>query len=118
MAEAVEQTVRSALAGLVGNRVFPNVIAEKTTLPAIAYQSSREPVNTLMGPTGDRNVTLTLILVGTTFDSVRTLAAQVRDAIAQTPAIVGSLTEEPGDQYDPDTQLHLYYMLYSLWESD
>jgi hypothetical protein len=106
----------SLLSPLVGGRIFLGVIEQGSLLPAIAYESAREPLNTLLGPTGDINVHVTLTLVGQSGIECRDLAQRVRKLMAQSPEMLGQITEEPGDDYDEPTKLHLYVMRYSLWE--
>lgn len=113
----VEQSVVAVLAGIAGGRITPNRIDQAATLPAIAYQSTRKPFNTIHGPAIATEVVMTLIVAAATFAEARTVAEQVRAAIQAATSLAAIPGEEQGDEFDPDTRLHLYSLTYTLWQA-
>jgi hypothetical protein len=111
----IEQSVVTVLTGLVSGRIYPNKVEQGADLPALVYQSTRTPVPYLHGGLATMQVAITITCVASTFAAARTLAESVRTAMAAS-ALVFGYEEEPGDQFDPETNLHLYSLVYTLWQ--
>lgn len=70
------------LTGLVSTRIFPVLIPQKTTMPAIAYeQTSGARVHATDGPAGQVNSRWQFNCWGSSYASVRAVANALREAI-------------------------------------
>lgn len=70
------------VAGLVGTRIFPNVVPQDQSLPAISYQRiATSRVWSLEGPSGLAQPTFQVNCLAATYDALRTLSAAVRAAL-------------------------------------
>jgi len=115
----IETLLKTALAGVAGGRLYPNKIEQGQPLPAIVYQSSRTPINTLGGRTNTTQVAVTLTAVAESFQDARSTAQSIKTTMDADTTIKNKfLSEEPGDQFDPETGLHLYGLVYTLWQTD
>ena len=71
-----------AVKALIGNRLFPNVIPQKTKMPAAAYQTISGPrEKTHDGREGLRFKRIQYTCQGSTYREVRTLAEAIGDAL-------------------------------------
>jgi hypothetical protein len=71
-----------AIAGLVGNRVYPVIAPASAALPFVTWR--RQAVQreaTLSGPSGIATVTLAVDMYDTTYEAVRDLADRCRDVL-------------------------------------
>lgn len=98
------------VAALVGTRVYPLMLPQQATLPAIRYQrisnSPQEGTSTL------RESRWQIDGWATTYLAVQTLAAAIKAAIEdysdtdQTPSIRWSRIVGESDDYDPETKTY------------
>lgn len=106
-------THTAGVTALVSTRVYPDLMPQNPTMPAVVYQmidNVREERH--RGQTGDARPKFQLTCWGTTALSAAAVAVQVRLAIMAMSGSVNSVTikgvwnanETRG--YEPDTQLH------------
>ena len=115
--KADEQVV-GALAHFTGGRAYPNILPQGPVLPAIMYQTSREPVSTLMGKTVASKALVTINIVAEDATTAREWASKVRETMQRQDFSTACPEPEAGDLFDPDTGLHQYTLAYTLWEFD
>lgn len=73
-------TGSARVAGLVSDRVFPEVIPQDATLPAVAYQRVSGPRGTFHGgATGMAQARIQLTITAETYSAAKEVAAAVRD---------------------------------------
>lgn len=116
----IESALRAALledstvAGLVGARIYPLVLPQNPTLPAIVYQRISAPPDPLSldGPGGRLRTRVQLGLWASTWSGSRTLAAAVREVLhgwsgigdGQDVMLIAEANET--DDYEPETKLY------------
>ena len=118
----IETQIYSALcadttvAAVVGSRIYPLVMPQVPTLPAITYHRvSSSPVNTLSGRSNLTDVHVAVNCWGTAYDTVKELAEDVADGMNTATAFHALLLTE-FDGYDPETGLFVASQDYSCWE--
>lgn len=103
-------TNNAGVKAIVASRVYPLVIAQKTALPAITYQtSSLKPDRNLSGNTGRMTATVQLNAWAETYTEVKSLAEALRSALNDYSGAMGSDTirrsgvESETDGWDEET---------------
>lgn len=98
------------VSAIVASRIFPLVMAQKTTLPAITYQtSSLKPDRNMGGNTGRMTATIQLNAWAETYTEVKSLAEALRSALNDYSGAMGSDTirrsgvESETDGWDEET---------------
>lgn len=72
-------TTDNTVSGLIGTRLYPEMLPEGVALPAMAYQRiSRDGLIAHDGPTGLATVRMQLTLLAASYLTLRTLAEAVR----------------------------------------
>lgn len=114
----IESAIRAALladstvAGLIGDRVYPLVLPQNPTLPAIVYQRIASPPDLSNdGPAGPLRTRLQLTLWASTWSGSRAIAAAVKavlhgysgSADGQDVLLVAEANETDG--YESETKL-------------
>jgi len=101
------------VAAIVSTRVYPLVMAQKTTLPAITYQTTAlTPDRTLDGNTGRITATIQINAWAETHVEVKSLAEALRLALNDYSGAMGSDTvqrsrvESEKDGWDDETQFY------------
>lgn len=115
----------ATIAGLVGTRVYPNILPQSPTVPAISYQfiSGTDDVTT-DGPSGLANPTIQIDCWATTYAAMDGLFQAVRKRIngysglAGTIAVHGVFLVRKRDLYDNDTKLHRRTADWSIWHEE
>lgn len=107
--------LRSRVA-LVNNRVYPSVLPEGATLPALVYTRVSGPrVNAHDGYTGLANPRYQVTSHANSFGEMMSLAAQVRDAILNWPDYPQALLDNEVPLYDHDLQKHYMVTDFTVW---
>ena len=92
------------VSAIVASRVYPLVMAQKTTLPAITYQTpALKPDRNLAGNTGRMTATIQLNAWAETYTAVKALAKALRSALNDYSGAMGSDTvQRSGVQSETD----------------
>lgn len=110
---------------LVGDRIDPLLVAERTTYPCVTYrQVDRDPVSAF----GD-DVALTQSVVevesfAETFTAARALAAAVQTSLQRWRGTAGGVTvqsvffEQEVPDYDPETRVHSIRQDFRVWSEE
>src|SRR3989304_3050319 len=86
-------TTDTAIAALIGQRLFPNKIPQGQPLPAAEYtQSKGDRVHHMEGPAGMVDSEYTIICYGESYSSAKTLAEAVRKRMDGYSGIVEGVT--------------------------
>lgn len=93
----------SGVSGLIGTRLYPVVIPQDKTLPAVAYQKiSATRVHTLAGPTNLAHPRVQLTCWALTYAEAKQVIEQVRAALYG--AWPGAIIMDLPDRYESDTR--------------
>lgn len=102
------------LSALVGTRVYPLVLPQTPTMPAIAYNRVSSVVERDLSGAARTRVRMQLTCFGTTYGSAKQVARQVREALQDYSGTMGAVRILEAtvigemDQYEPD--LSQYYI--------
>jgi hypothetical protein len=101
---------------LVANRVYPSVLPEGATLPALVYtRISGHRVHAHDGYTGLANPRFQVTAHANSFSEMMQVAAQVRDAILDWPEYPQALLDNEVPLYDNDLQKHYMVTDFTVW---
>jgi hypothetical protein len=118
MIEALIYTVLANNADVksrVNTRIYPVVMPQDVTLPAVSYQRiSANPINYLGGYTGLKNADIVINAWGKSYDELKTLASKIHTAMNAATTFKCVLTNEL-DGFDPEIQLYVISQDYSCW---
>lgn len=121
MIETLIYTVLTADADVkrrVNTRVYPVVMPQGVTLPAVSYQRiSNNPVNHLEGYSGLANPHIIINSWATAYDAAKALAHDVHGAMNAATTYKSVLTNEL-DGYDPDVGLYVVSQDFSCWGAE
>lgn len=119
----------SAVTTLVGGstspRIYPVVVPQDATMPAIAYQrisSYRRPVHG--SPTSLARPRVQLTILDVTYSGVKALADACREAMDGYRGSAGGVTvgvamaEDETDEYGTANNLHVVRQDYMIWHSE
>jgi hypothetical protein len=116
----VEQQIETVLtadvtvAGLVAARVYPLLMPQGVTMPAISYQRVATALNNdLEGTQNHEWVRVQVDCWASTYAQAKTLAAAVRTGMRTTP-LYGQLLLEL-DDYDSDEKLYRVIQDFNVW---
>lgn len=124
MAE-LESVLYTRLAGqvaLVSSRIYPLILPQNPTYPAVTYQRIDSPHEGAMG--ADHDVARTRIQVDSwaeTYAGAKAVATQVRLALdnwaseAVSPAIINAAFESDGDLYEEEVGVYRVTADYLIW---
>ena len=112
----IEESVFTALRGLVSDRVYPLQMPQLPTLPAIVYtRIANTPQNVIYGrPTLDQ-VRIQIDAYATTYKGAKDLAQSIRDAM-ETSATFSATLQTDDDFFQTDTDLYRVSSDYYIWE--
>lgn len=96
----------SAVAAIVGTRVYPAVLPQKKALPAIVYEMMTDvPSNSAGGATGTHETRIEVLNMATTYPAAKALAAAVQGNESSTaPTGVSGWTDGDGNVWHLDNQ--------------
>ena len=110
----IQEQLFTALSGVAGGRVFPNVAPNNVQKPYVVYMRvASQPENTLADGIPVENTRLQIDCFDTTYAAVTTLAENIKAAL-RASAITSVLLLEQ-DQFEPDAQLHRVILDFSIW---
>lgn len=111
-----------AIAGYVGDRIFPLVVPQQGNVPAIVYSVvDGQPSNSLDGFTsGMVNYSLQLDVWARTHESCMQIAIAVRDRMNVAAATFTSVAQAfPAlNEFEPDTRRYRRMLLFSCWHHE
>lgn len=111
----IEQDIFNALDGLVGGRVYPLVMPEKGTKPAIVYtRIGSNPENTLDGGATIDQIRIQVDTYANTYAETKTISASVR-SIMESASFKGTLQSDQ-DLFEPDIKLYRVSQDYYVWK--
>lgn len=111
----IENTIYTALSGLASGRVYPIVMPEKGTVPAIVYQRiSSTPENTLDGGATIDQIRIQVDTYAKTYAEAKNLASQVRTALESSSAKATLQTDV--DFFEPDVKLYRVTQDFYCWQ--
>jgi hypothetical protein len=111
----IEQSIFDALKGLVSNKVYPLVMPQKASLPAIVYSRiANNPQNVLEGGATLDQIRFQVDTYATTFFAARLLAAQVRSAMEGAGFKATLQTEQ--DFFELEVNYYRISQDYYVWE--
>lgn len=100
---------------IVNTRIYPLVMPQDPTLPAITYQRiNAAPVNTLSGYAGLMNPHIVINSWATDYAAVKELAFSVRTAMNTSVTLRNVLVNEL-DGFEPDINLFVVSQDFSCW---
>jgi hypothetical protein len=104
---------------IVNTRIYPLVMPQDPTLPAVTYQRmSNNPVNHLRGASGLMNPHVIINLWGMNYHDVKDLAYAVRKAMDAAIATMPTVLTNEIDGFEPDVNLFVISQDYSCWNSE
>lgn len=113
------------VSGLVGTRIYPNVIPQDVSLPAIAYQRiSAMRVFSHGGPSCLARPRFQITCLATSYSSAKAVANAVRGALngyvgtAATVEIQASFIQNEFDTFTDDDDLHTVRQDYYIWQRE
>lgn len=111
----IEQTIFNTLKNLSGNRVYPLVMPQNPTLPAIVYSRvSINPFNRLEGGSSIDQIRMQIDVYASTYSAVKSLAESVRTAM-EAASFKATLQLEQ-DFFEPNLNIYQVTQDYYVWE--
>lgn len=105
----------ATVAGKVGARIYPLVMPQDPTLPAITYQrTGAQQVNTLNGYADLEQAYIRISSWATRYDTAKELASDIHVTMDVATEFKGLLLDD-SDGYDPNTGLFFVSQDYSCW---
>ena len=112
---SIEQDIYTALSGIAGGRVYPLVIPENSTMPAISYlRIASTPENTLDGGATIDQIRIQVDTYAKTYAEAKTVSASVRSAM-ESASFKGTLQTDQ-DLYEPEVKLYRVIQDYYVWK--
>ena len=110
----IQQEIFTALSGVAGGRVFPNIAPNDVQKPYVVYaRVSSAPDNTLADGAPVENTRLQVDCFDTSYAAAVTLAMAVKTAMKSSPIAHLLLLEQ--DQFEPEALLHRVILDFSIW---
>ena len=110
----IQEQLFTALSGVVGGRVFPNIAPNNIAKPYLVYSRvASTPENTLADGVPVENTRVQIDCLDTTYADVIALAQAVKAAMKASGLTNLLLLEQ--DQYEPDALLHRVILDFSIW---
>ena len=108
-------TGHAGLSALVGTRVFPVILPQNVTLPAVRYQRiTGGQVTAHSGYTGLENPRYQIDAWANTFDAARAIAKQIRLAMTSATTFTAIVLTD-FDDYEPEKNLFRISLDFSVW---
>jgi len=108
-------TGNSTVTRLVNTRIYPLVMPQSPTLPAVTYQRvNANPVNTLSGYSGLMNPHITVNSFATDYGQAKEIANAIHVAMNAATTMRTILTNEM-DGWEPDANLFVVSQDFSCW---
>lgn len=112
---SLESSLKSALAGIAGNRIYPDITPDVPTFPLIVYQQvGGQVVETLESTLGDQdNARVQIMVWSKTRLEASSIARQARLALVGT--LKATTYAAPVSEFDEDLKLYGNRTDYSVW---
>lgn len=111
----IEQDIYNTLDGLAGGRVYPLVMPENGTKPAIVcLRIASTPENTLNGGATIDQIRFQIDTYANTYAEAKSLSASVRTAM-ESASFKGTLQTDQ-DLFEPDVKLYRVTQDYYVWK--
>jgi hypothetical protein len=105
----------TALTAIVSDRIYPMMMPQDPTLPAITYQRiSNSPVNTLGGFSSLDNPHIQFDCWTTSYSAAKALGDKLRKALSSATTF-NALQMSDQDLYEADTEIYRVSMDFSCW---
>lgn len=115
----------AGLEALVVERIFPVMVPQGTTLPAVSYRRVSGPrIHAMVADPGLASPRIQVDAWGATYASAKAVAAQVIDCLQRWSGTVETVSVQDtyfqGDQdiYDPDTERWQVSMDFIVWHNE
>lgn len=119
----IEQAVYARLAGdaavaaLVAARIYPSILPQNPTLPAISYSRvSRSDPYSLSGRSDLRHIVLEINAWAETYAGSKALAQAIEDAMDADGLDIKAVQITDQDLYESDTKIYRVFAEYSIWK--
>ena len=110
----IQEQVATALVGIAGGRLYPNVAPNNVQKPYLVYlRVASAPENTLADGVPIENTRIQIDCFDTTYAAVIALAESVKAALSASSINCVLLLEQ--DQFEFDALLHRVILDFSLW---
>jgi hypothetical protein len=110
----IQQDLFTALSGVAGGRVFPNIAPGNVQKPYVVYaRVSSAPENTLADGASVENTRLQVDCFDTTYAAAVALAEVVKAAMKNSAITHLVLLEQ--DQFEPEANAHRVILDFSIW---
>jgi len=126
--EAVIFTRLSTYAGLIAltsTRIYPIILPQNPTLPAVTYQRTDGPRESALGAEmGLAHPGIQIDSWGKSYASVKSVATQARAAPqrwsseATDPVVLDCLLESDGDEYEPGANIYHVRQDWTVWHRE
>ena len=123
--EAVIFAQLSTLVTLVSTRIYPLILPQNPTLPAVTFQRIDGPrESALSAEMGLAHPRIQVDSWGKTYASAKAVATQVRGALqrwsseAVDPVVLDCLLESDEDGYEPDANIYRVRADYIIWHRE
>jgi len=126
--EAVIFTRLSTYAGLIAltsTRIYPIILPQNPTLPAVTYQRTDGPRESALGAEmGLAHPGIQIDSWGKTYASAKAVATQARAALqrwsseATDPVVLDCLLESDGDEYEPGANIYHVRQDWTVWHRE
>lgn len=115
----------TGVTALVGSRIDPLLVPERTTYPCVIYrQVDRATVSAFGDDVGLTQTVVEVESFAATFTAARALASQVQTALQRWRGTAGGVTvqavmfEQELPDYDPDTRVHSIRQDFRVWSEE
>lgn len=126
--EAVIFTRLSTYAGLIAltsTRIYPIILPQNPTLPAVTYQRTDGPRESALGAEmGLAHPGIQIDSWGKTYASAKAVATQARAALQRwsseitDPVVLDCLLESDGDEYEPGANIYHVRQDWTIWHRE
>lgn len=111
----IESSIYAAIKSLANGRVYPVVLPDISSLPAIVYQRiSTVPITSLDGDSGLESVRIQVSVWANTYKEAKDLSATVRSTLNATTLKI--VSDGDSDDYEPDTKRFRVLADYLVWQ--
>lgn len=109
----------TALAALVGSRIYPILNVQSGELPSVVYSLIPGPrINHYRGRSNLENPHLQIDIYATGIDQLRLIGNAISTVIAVTNIFTGISNNTPVDEYDDDLQFYRRSLEFSIWNKE
>lgn len=109
-------TADPAVSALVDTRVYPSILPQTPTLPAVSYaRISAIPTYSLAGRSSLRHATIEINAWAMTYAEVKALAEAIEDAMDADGSAFKAVQITDQDLYESDIKIYRVLAEYSIW---